>query len=186
MTLKKMRLFLITALLCLALPVLAAPPAALKPQAKVGTRAPDFSLRDLNSNLIRLSDLAYPGDEKSWKKKKQVLIDFFRTDCKPCMKELPQVLAYYEKHKDKVQVIMIALLESENGRDKLDKFLKAHNFEFPVLVDAYETVAKKYIVDGETVTLPSIFFIDRNGMVRARFVGLEENLENSLNKALGG
>ncbi len=186
MNLKEKILLLMPLALCLSLSAPAAPPDADKPQAKVGARAPDFSLRDLSSNLIRLSDLAYPGSEKSWKKKKEVLIDFFRTDCKPCMKELPQVLAYHQKHKDKVQVIMIALLESENGRDKLDSFLKAHKFEFPVLIDAYETVAKKYIVDGETVTLPSIFYIDRNGMVRARFVGLEANLESSLQKALGG
>lgn len=170
----------------LALSVVAAPPAAKKPLAKVGFPAPDFSLRDLNSNLVRLSDMAYPGHEKSWKKKREVLIDFFRTDCKPCMKELPQVLAYHQKHKDKVQVILIALLESENGREKLDQFLKTHEFDFPVLVDSYETVAKQYIVNGETVTLPSIFYIDRNGTVRARFVGLKENLEKSLQSALGG
>jgi peroxiredoxin len=155
-----------------------------KPKVKVGDQAPDFSLRDLESNLIRLSDMAYPGEEKTWKKKKKVMLDFFRTDCKPCMKELPQVIEYHQKNKEKVQVVMIALLESEDGREKLDKFLKEQKIPFPVLVDAYETVAKKYILDGETCTLPSIFFINREGVVLARFVGLKQDLDSSLKKAL--
>ncbi|MBW1870685.1 MAG: TlpA family protein disulfide reductase, partial [Deltaproteobacteria bacterium] len=117
-------------------------------------------------------------------KKKKVLLDFFQTDCEPCKKELPQVVAYHNKFKDKVQVLMIALLESENGQAKLDKFLKDKKIPFPVLVDAYENTAKKYIVDGETVTLPSIFLIDENGVVRARLVGLKEDLETSLQKAV--
>lgn len=155
-----------------------------KPTVKVGDRAPDFSLRDLESNLVRLSDLAYPGEEKSWKKKKKVMLDFFRTDCKPCMKELPEVIKYHQAHKDEVHVVLIALLESENGREKLDKFLKKNQVPFPVLVDSYETVAKKYIMDGETCTLPSIFFLNKNGIVLARFVGLKLDLESSLKKAL--
>ena len=140
-----------------------------KPQVRVGDQAPDFSLRDLESNLVRLSDMAYPGEEKSWKKKKKVMLDFFRTDCKP---------------KDNVQVVLIALLESENGREKLDKFLKKNKIPFPVLVDSYEMVAKKYIMDGETCTLPSIFFLNKNGIVLARFVGLKLDLDSSLKKAL--
>jgi peroxiredoxin len=155
-----------------------------KPKVRVGDQAPEFALRDLESNLVRLSDMAYPGEEKSWKKKKKVMLDFFRTDCKPCIKELSQVIEYHKKHKDKVQVVLIALLESENGREKLDKFLKERKIPFPVLVDSYETVAKKYIMDGETCTLPSIFFINENGKVLARFVGLKQDLETSLKKAL--
>jgi peroxiredoxin len=155
-----------------------------RPKIKVGDQAPDFSLRDLESNLVRLSDMAYPGEEKSWKKKRKVMLDFFRTDCKPCMQELPQVIEYHQKHKDQVQVMLIALLESENGREKLDKFLKKNKIPFPVLVDSYETVAKKYIMDGETCTLPSIFFINKEGIVLARFVGLKRDLETSLKKAL--
>jgi peroxiredoxin len=155
-----------------------------KPKVKVGDRAPDFSLRDLDSNLIRLSDIAYKGKEVSWKKKKDVLLDFFRTDCKPCMKKLPEVVQFYSKNKEKVQVILIALLEAENGRDKLDGFLKSHKIPFPVLVDSYETVAKKYIVDDETLTLPSIFYIDKTGMVRARFQEMKDTLEAAITKAL--
>ncbi len=149
-------------------------------EVKVGQPAPDFFLRDLEGVMHRLSDMAFPGKETSWKKKRKVLIDFFRTDCKPCMQELPQVIAFYEKNKASVQVLMVALLEEENGRAKLDSWLKQRKLPFPVLVDAYETVAKKYIVKGETVSLPSIFLIDENGVVLSKLEGLKEDLDAAL------
>ena len=144
---------------------------------KVCTKAPDFFLRDLEGVMHRLSDLAFPGKETSWRKKKKVLIDFFRTDCEPCMKELPEVIKFHNKHKGKVQVLIIALLEEENGRAKLNQWLKKNKLPFPVLVDAYETAAKKYIVKGDTVSLPSIFLISENGWVRAKMEGLTTDLE---------
>ncbi|MBN2496396.1 MAG: TlpA family protein disulfide reductase [Deltaproteobacteria bacterium] len=159
--------------------------AALAGKLKVGDKAPDFMLRDREGNMHRLSDVAFKGKETSYRKKKKVLIDFFRTDCKPCMQELPEIIKFHGKHKDKVQVLMIALLEEKGGRDKLNNWLKANKLPFPVLVDAYETVAKKYIVDGETLSLPSIFFIDENGIVRAQLVGLKKDLETELGGALG-
>ena len=54
-----------------------------------------------------------------------------------------------------------------------------------MLVDAYETVAKKYIVKGESLSLPAIFLIDENGVVRAELQGLKENLEQALADAVG-
>ena len=147
-----------------------------------GDKAPDFSLRDMDGNLVRLTDFAYPGKEKPWAKKKKVLIDFFRTDCEPCKKELPEVVGYFNKHKEDTHVMMISLLETDNGREKLDDFLQKNAIPFPILVDAYETVAKKYIVEGDSVTLPSLFFLDEDGMIRGRFTGLKEGLEAALTK----
>ncbi len=150
------------------------------PKLKAGDKAPDFSLRDRSGALHRLSDMAFEGKESNWRKKSMLLIDFFRTDCKPCMKELPEIIAFHNKHKGQVKVLMIALLEEENGRAKLNSWLKANKLPFPVLVDAYETAAKKYIVEGDTLSLPSIFFIAENGTIRKRLVGLKKDLMSEL------
>ncbi len=154
--------------------------AGPKPKVEVGKAAPDFFLRDVQGIMHKLSDVAFKGKDTSWKKKKKVLLDFFRTDCKPCMKEFPEVVAFHNKHKDKVQVMMIALLEEEEGREKLNQWLEKTKPPFPVLVDAYETVAKKYILKGDTVSLPSIFLIDEDGIVRASLEGLSKDLESEL------
>ncbi len=149
-----------------------------KLRLKVGDAAPDFSLRDMQNNMIRLSEYlpVIRGAKKS-KNNKPVLIDFFRTDCEPCKKELPQIVRFHEKYKDEFQVLVVALLEEEGGRDKLEKFFSENKVPFPVLVDAYETVAKNYIAAGESVTLPAIFLIGKSGRVKKAQAGLEKDLE---------
>jgi peroxiredoxin len=159
-------------------------PKEAKPKVGPGDVAPDFCLRDREGNLVRLSDFTYSGQENARKKKKQVMLDFFATDCKACIAELPQVKAFYEKNKAEIQLLMIAVPEREDGNAKLDKFLTDNAIPFPVLVDGYETVSKKYIANGNTLTLPSIFVIDKNAKVRALFVGLEKDLETSVKNAL--
>jgi len=180
-----MRMMIFTFLISVT-SLLVAPEATAGPKAKavVGKAAPDFFLRDIQGIMHKLSDIAFKGKDTPWKKKKKVLLDFFRTDCKPCMKELPEVVAFHKNHKEKVQVLMIALLEEEQGREKLNQWLDKTKPPFPVLVDAYETVAKKYIVKGDTVSLPSIFLIDENGIVRAALEGLSKDLESELSKSL--
>jgi peroxiredoxin len=156
----------------------------LKPKINVGEKAPDFSLRDRDGNLVRLSDFVYPGKEHPRKKRIRLLLDFFSTDCKACKAELPQVIAYQNKYQQEVRVLMIAIPESEDGQAKLDQFLAQNPVPFPVLVDGYEAVAKKYIANGSSMTLPSIFLINKYGRVRALFMGLEKDLEASLQAAL--
>ena len=154
--------------------------AGSREMLKMREQAPYFFLRDLEGAMHRLSDMAFPGKETSWRKKRKVLLDFFRTDCKPCMKELPHVIEFHNKHKGEIQVLMVALLEEDDGRAKLDHWLRTTNPPFPVLVDAYETVAKKYIVKGESISLPSMYLIDQDGIVRAKLEGFTEDLEESL------
>lgn len=174
---------------CLSLAALAADPAApAKPKipVAVGTQAPDFSLRDHEGNLIRLNDFVFPGAETAHHKKIELLLDFFATDCKACKAELPQVVAYSKKHAGDVQVVLVAIPEKEDGVNKLEKFLTDNPVPFPVLVDSYETVAKKYVADGSTMTLPATFFIGKSGKIRVIFLGLEKDLEASLQSALAG
>jgi peroxiredoxin len=164
-----------------------APPATPGPtpkaKLKAGEKAPDFSLRDREGNLVRLSDFVFPGQETARKKKTKVVLDFVATDCKACVTELPQVVDYQNKHKGEVQVILVAIPEKENGQAKLDEFLKSHPVPFPVLVDGYETVAKKYVADGNTLTLPALFAIGTCQTIKAVFLGLEKDLESALQAA---
>lgn len=135
----------------------------------IGRPAPPFSLYDTEGALVSLSDLAYQGKERSHRPKKVVVLDFFRTDCKPCRKSLPKLVGLQRSVKGKaVQVMMVSLLEEEEGEEKLRAFLKKSPVPFPVLIDAYGVVAKKYIRKGNALKLPSLFVIDREGVLRAQ------------------
>jgi peroxiredoxin len=163
--------------------LLAVTPAVAAP--KIGQPAPSFSLRDREGALISLADLAYPGRAKRHRPKRVVVLDFFRTDCKPCRKALPELVALHKKFKDRpVRVILVALLEEDEGQEKLDRFLKKQRLPFPVLVDAYAVAGKKYVAKGSGVQIPALFVIDRSGVLRARFSGLVPKSKARIHKTI--
>jgi len=135
------------------------------PLLKPGQPAPGFRLRALDGAMIKLEDLAYPGPEKSYAKKHPVLLDFFRTDCEPCMKAMPELVTVYQKFSPfGLEVVLVAILEEQNGREKLEAYLAQHKMPFKVVIDQSNHFAKKYI--GETVSLPATFLIDQNGILK--------------------
>lgn len=166
-------------LLCAALAI-AAPPV---PAAVEGQPAPKFQLREADLKLHRLEDLAYAGNESPRKKKRPVFVDFFRTDCGPCRATLPELVKLHEKWATRgVDVYLIALLEPEDGRAKLDRYLATQKLPFPVLIDDSDFYAKKYL--GSTVALPATFLIDRDGKIAKVKHGAKGTLEEHFGESL--
>jgi peroxiredoxin len=171
-------------LVCVWVPATsAAGPTSKNLKLKAGDKAPDFGLRDRNGELLRLSDFT-SSRNKGPAIHKYVLLDFFSTDCKSCKEELPHVVEFSKKHSDTIQVLLVALLEKDEGQNKLEEFLRINPLPFPVLADTYSSVAKKYVTNGDTVTIPALFLIDSQGTVRETWVGLQEKLEIALEKVL--
>ncbi|MFH1665677.1 MAG: TlpA disulfide reductase family protein, partial [Candidatus Omnitrophota bacterium] len=69
-----------------------------------GTKAAEFTLKTVDGKEITLSD--------ELKNKKAVLV-FGASWCPYCVKEIPEVNAFYSANKDKVSVIGIDIQESE-------------------------------------------------------------------------
>jgi peroxiredoxin len=130
----------------------------------IGKKAPDFRLRDQSQALFNFASFAAGH---------VVVMDFFRTDCKPCVKSLGALKKLHQAYRGKkVKVLMIALVEDDDGEAKLARFLKANPLPFTVLIDGYGTVAKKYISRANSVVLPSLFVIDKTQTVRFKHVSL--------------
>lgn len=150
---KKISIFVVFVLLALVVSpaVIGAGKTAPKPAAdRIVPMASDFTLKDLNGNEVTLN--SFMG--------KKVLLVFGATWCPYCVMEIPDLNAFYARHKDKdVKLLNIDVRE---GPDKVAKFAQKYNIKYTVLLDLDAKVADKYQVYG----LPTIVLIDENGVIK--------------------
>lgn len=73
---------------------------------KVGSQAPDFEQPDVDGKPVKVSDF----------KGHYVLIDFWASWCGPCRAENPNLLAAYNKFKDKGLDILAVSIDDNRGR----------------------------------------------------------------------
>ena len=133
---------------------------------ELGAQAPDFVLRDLAGNDVRLSD--YRGET--------VLLNFWATWCGPCRLEMPAIEGRYQAFKeDEFNVLAINFDESE---DAVREFRDELGLSFPLLLDPGGNVQRLYRIRG----YPSTVFIDPQGVVSIVHIGLltEGQLDNYL------
>ena len=123
------------------------PPNASAPQA---ITAPDFTLQTPEGHQVKLSD--YQGQV--------ILLNTWATWCPPCRAEMPALEAYYREHKDDGFVVLA--VNSQESVSTVTAFITAEGFTFPVLLDPDGAVMSSYGVRS----LPTSFFIDRDGTVR--------------------
>jgi peroxiredoxin len=135
---------------------------ALRPEYAARNRlAPDFELPSINGGKVKLS--SYRG--------KTVILNFWTKTCRPCLEEMPSIadLAKALKAHPNVALVTVTTDESaSDARDTMKSVLGGGDPPFEVLIDSEnEVVRERY----GTKLFPETWFIDPQGVIRARFDG---------------
>jgi peroxiredoxin len=129
----------------------------------VGESMPDFALQTFAGS--KLSRATLEGNP--------LLLVFWNTWCPNCMRELPRINRLAEEFGPrglKVLAINTGINDAEN---KARAFWKKYDYGFPTGFDHVFEIGQAFGVRG----VPTIFLIDRKGVVRYKHVQLPENME---------
>ncbi|GGH23426.1 TlpA family protein disulfide reductase [Mucilaginibacter phyllosphaerae] len=128
--------------------------------AETGTMAPDIVSKDIRSN----SDFKL-GDEKG----KYILLDFWGSWCRPCIKLIPELRKLNKTYQDKIKFVSIAY-DKVKDKGKLLKLIEDNEMHWLQLLDNREV--KNGIIDQFKVNeFPTSILIDPKGKVVYRGIG---------------
>ena len=145
-----------TALLLLALLLAACGGDAPKANINIGSNAPAFKTVRADASAA-----GFPADFAG----KPVVIRFWADWCKYCEGEMKAIENVYQRHRGRG----LEVLAVNAGQDKpaVAAFMKKIGVSYPALLDEQSAIARSYGVTG----LPTTFFVDAGGIVRAKIIG---------------
>ncbi len=109
---------------------------------------------------------------------KYTLIDFWGTWCIPCVKEMPKLKAFYERFRDRLNIVGIADDQFQNWKAFLDR----NNYEWTQILD--QDIPK--LTDRLNIRVfPTKYLLDPSGKILMIFKDANEEIWEKLELLLG-
>ena len=122
--------------------------------ARIGSAAPDFTVQDAG-RAVTLSQF----------KGQVVVLNFWATWCPPCIEEMPSLVQMQQRMRAKGVTVLAVSVDVDQSN--YQRFLRDHNVDLLSVRDADQKSNALY----GTFKFPETYIIDRNGVVRRKFIG---------------
>jgi cytochrome c biogenesis protein CcmG, thiol:disulfide interchange protein DsbE len=121
---------------------------------RIGVSAPDFTVQDAE-HKITLSQF----------RGQVVVLNFWATWCPPCVEEVPSLVEMQRRMKAKGVTVVAVSVDADQGAYR--EFVREHIADLLTVRDPDQKSSALY----GTFKYPETYIIDRNGVMRRKFIG---------------
>jgi peroxiredoxin len=134
---------------------------------------PMVELKDIHGNTVKIESLDKQG--------KPIIIAFFATWCKPCLRELKAIHELYPDWQEETGVEMY-IVSIDQGQDcmKVKPMVDGYGWEYHVLLDPNGELKREMNVQN----VPHLFVIDSKGKTVYNHTGYTDGSETDIRKLL--
>lgn len=134
---------------------------------------------------IELSEMSWAGTEGDVTKLKDlrgkaVVLDFWATNCPPCIEAIPYLLQLKSKYGDNLIIIGLHVGDDED-RARVPAFVEKLKITYPI---AYPDSALTDFVFQTNSSIPQTLVFDRSGAMVRKIVGFNSDIKRDLDQAV--
>ena len=134
-----------------------------------GYQVPDFRLKNLDGEYMTLESF----------KGKYVLLDFWGTWCRWCIKGIPEMKEYYAKYKDRIEFVGIDCRDTEEA---WREGVKKHELPW---VNLYNGHDQEIVIEYGIQGYPTKIIVGPDGKVVEAFLGEDPAMYEKLDEMFG-
>lgn len=135
------------------------------------SKAPAFALKNLDGREVTLAERLEEGP---------VIVDFWATWCKPCIKGFPETQRIFDNYRDCGLSVFAVSIDGPRSTSRVGALIKSKGNTFDVLLDPSQEVARKFHV----TSVPRTVLIDTDGNIVWAVTGYRPTNHEKLAKAV--
>ncbi|MCQ2345170.1 MAG: TlpA family protein disulfide reductase [Paludibacteraceae bacterium] len=135
----------------------------------MNAQLPSVKLKDIDGKTVDTGTLENDG--------RPIIISFFATYCKPCIRELKAIHEMYADWQDEtgVRIILVSIDQAQDAQ-KVKPMVNGFGWEYEVLLDPNGDFKRAMNVQN----VPHVFVIDGNGKIVHNHQGYTDGQEDEL------